>query len=112
MFGYPDLNDDERLALVSLLRLVVQADKQYSREEDSRLAQISSEMGDDLYDGTVTEARAKLPTPEDVRRHAAKVVRPESRAFILGLLQGIAAADGEATEEKVEIEALLRLWSL
>jgi uncharacterized tellurite resistance protein B-like protein len=111
MFGYADLNYDERLALVSLLRLVVQADKRYSPEEDTRLAQISAEMGDDLYDGTILEVRQKLPTPDHVRQHAATVTRPDARVFILGLLRGMASVDGEASEEAAEIESLSKLWN-
>lgn len=111
MFGYQDLTHDERIALVALLRLVVQADRRYTSAEDSRLAQISSEMGDAQYDDAVREAREKLPGPDEVRRNAATVDRAQARSFMLSVLEGIAVVDGEGAEGAAELESLRRLWN-
>lgn len=110
MFSFADLTLEERLVLVGMLKVVVQADDLYSKEEDKRLDQISEEMGNEVFDAAVAEAARRFKTLEEIRVNAASVERPEARALILETLKGMAGADGETSEETREIDALARLW--
>ncbi len=107
-----DLNGDERIALVGLVREVVLADSQISEDERDEVAEIVDAFGDEGYQGAVDAFDAKFSDEESFRRFLATITRQEARELIYGtVLQG-AAADAIEGGESELLSWLADVWKI
>ncbi len=107
-----ELSSEENIALVGLLKLVIQADKLYSLKESAELKHVASLIGADVFHRSVEAARKKLKTLEDVKAFAPSVTRQEARMLIFSLLQEMAHVDGVVADEEHSLEWLAKLWNI
>jgi hypothetical protein len=103
---------EENLALVGLLKAMIQADKVYSEGEAAQLEKISSQMGEELFHTTVGKARERFKTRGDIQRFSATIARPAARQLIFDALHQMAIADNELPVEKDLLKWLAKLWNL
>jgi uncharacterized tellurite resistance protein B-like protein len=112
-FTFGDLTDEERLALVGLLKVVIQADKLYGRLESVELKRLASQIGSDRFHEAVEQARVRFPSVDAIKEHAATIERPAARALIFEAVQGMALADQQLKPEELEVMRwLAELWRL
>jgi hypothetical protein len=105
-----ELNEEERLALVALLKLVVQADMEVTREEHVVLRGIASRVGEEAFWGAVEAAKPLVKTREDARTLARRVSRPEAQAAIYAALVE-AAEPGKVVEPELKVlDWLAETW--
>jgi len=106
-----DFTDVERLAFGGLIRLLVAADNQYSREEADALADLSEDLGADLW-ALVEAAAQHFEGVEQIRAAAADVHRPEVKELIYGALLGIGQRGTLGEGEQSLLDWLAQLWKL
>jgi uncharacterized tellurite resistance protein B-like protein len=107
-----DLTPEENLALVGLLKLVIQADKLYSRKESAELKRVAGLMGTEVFHRTVEEARLKFTTLADVETFAATITRQVAREQIYNVVLEMARVDGIPPAEQGSLDWLARLWNI
>ncbi len=107
-----ELQKDERIALLGLLKLMIQADKEMSNEEGRELNRVAEVMGPDLWKATKQEAMETLRTVEDIRRQAEKVERAEARELIYELVFDMALPGSVVDSEREELDWLVKLWGI
>lgn len=105
-----ELTSDERLALVSLLKLVVRADRQLSSPELNELREIARQVGRDLWHATIEQARSRFRSEQEVRTFAETITRPEAQKLIYKQLVRAARADGIVPQEASVLLWLARRW--
>ncbi len=108
-----DLNDNETLALVALLREVVAADGQYTDEEREQVDAARDGVGAARFAAAIERAKKELPTRAELKEFVVTLDRQDAKQLIWDFLAGAAAADGEvaATEEK-PLRWLLEHWKV
>lgn len=107
-----DLNADERIALVGLVREVVMADSQVSEDEIDEVAEIVDAFGEEGYQAAVEAFDARFADEESFRRFLATITRQEARELIYGtVLQG-AAADAIEGGESELLSWLADVWKI
>ena len=107
-----DLNPDERIALVGLVREVVLADNQISEDEIDEVAEIVDAFGDEGYQASVEAFDTRFSDEESFRRFLATITRQEARELIYGtVLQG-AAADAIEGGESELLSWLADVWKI
>jgi uncharacterized tellurite resistance protein B-like protein len=109
-FDFKDLTDDERLALVGLIKVVIQADRLYSEEEDAELKKVAYALGEELFIATVDQARERFKSLDAIKEHARTVERQEARELILTTVQEIAVSDEVSPEEAHVVDWLSEMW--
>jgi uncharacterized tellurite resistance protein B-like protein len=107
-----DLTSEENLALVGLLKLVIQADQLYTLKESAELRRVANLMGTELFHRTVEEARQKFKTLADVETFAATITRQIARKQIYDVVQEMARVDGVPAAEQGSLDWLARLWNI
>jgi hypothetical protein len=97
-----ELNQDERLALMGLLKAVIRADKDFSAEEAEEVKNVKAALGADVWRYTLDLARQHIHSLEDVKRAADQVLRQPARELIFGTLHAVAVpGDIVPAEEKI-----------
>jgi hypothetical protein len=107
-----ELTHDERLLLVGLLEMVVNADQVLSEEEDRALKRIAAQVGAEAFQAAIQEADARFTGPEDIRQLALAIQRPEARELIFTAIQEVAVSDEVTIEEMQLVNWLADLWDL
>jgi len=109
----PELAHGEGLALVGLLKRVIEADKRLALRESAMLQQLADAMGRHSFNQMVDEARARFPSLDALKAHVATIERPEARALIYRTAREMADVDGDrAFEEDALLGWLARLWAI
>jgi hypothetical protein len=107
-----DLNGDERIALVGLVREVVLADAQISEDERDEVAEIVDAFGEDGYQAAVDSFDGRFSDEESFRRFLTTISRQDARELIYGtVLQG-AAADAIEGGESELLSWLADVWKI
>jgi tellurite resistance protein len=108
-----ELLPEEGLALVGLVKMVIQADKRFTLKESAALQQLAEQMGRRTFNQLVDEARRRFPTLDALRAHVATVERPEARELIYRTATAMADADAVRTsEETAVLQWVAKLWGL
>jgi hypothetical protein len=107
-----ELTPVEELALIGLLKAVIQADLQLTSEENRHLDQLAEKMGRERFDLRVSEARQRFITLSDIKHHAEQIERQDARQFIFNLVSEMAKQDDLLTEEEDLLSWLAELWGL
>ena len=107
-----ELTNDEALALMGLLREIIQADNVYSQDERASIQKLAAEIGVDRFNAVVAEAKERFPSQKDVKDHAKTITRPEARRAIYEALSEVAAADELLPSEEKVLTWLRSWWKL
>jgi hypothetical protein len=108
----PDLDHDERLALVALIELVVGSDADVSDEEQAEIDRVADAFGDDAYRALATEADERFADEDELRSFLTATGRQEARELIYGT--ALAAALPEAVDERESalLDWLAKAWQV
>ena len=112
MLEMSELSHDEELALIGLLKAVIQVDKQLGFEESEELKRVAAMMGVERFRGRVEEARGLFDTLDSIKDHAKKVTRQPARQLIFNLLLEMAKRDDLLTGEEDLLEWIASLWEV
>ncbi|MEM7354593.1 MAG: hypothetical protein AAF657_27545 [Acidobacteriota bacterium] len=107
-----DMNDAERNALGTLVRLIVALDGDYSPAESDRVKAAAAELGEDDFWQAIQAAGQQHQDDDVVTTQANAVERQEARETIYGVLFGIAAAESIVSREGHVLDQLATAWSL
>jgi hypothetical protein len=96
----PDLNQDERTALVGLLKLIVMSDGEVSEDELEHVETLVEAFGDDGYQRSLDTFEQRFSDEESFKKFLKTIGRQESRDLIFGTVlesAGEGALDGAET---------------
>jgi hypothetical protein len=96
----PDLNQDERTALVGLLKLIVMSDGEVSEDELEHVETLVAAFGDDGYQRSLDTFEQRFSDEESFKKFLKTIGRQESRDLIFGTVlesAGEGALDGAET---------------
>ena len=105
-----DLNDDERLALVALVKSVVGANARATDEESAAVQRIAKALGPATYRALATESDEHVRDEETLRALLKRVARQDARELIYGAALEAATADVPADDESAFLAWLRRTW--
>ncbi|MBT3219209.1 MAG: hypothetical protein HN348_08970 [Proteobacteria bacterium] len=106
-----DLNLDEQVAFVGLVKLMIRADKEFTEQEALALVRYSEELPL-TWLPTVQRAKEEFKSRDDVFNAARAVARPEAQALIHGELAMIAFCDALVPAETSLLQQLSDIWGL
>jgi hypothetical protein len=107
-----DLDAEERLALVALVRFMVRMDGVFSPAEVTALTALAKEVGSAEFWATMSEVQQRVATADDMVQLTEQVRRREVQAWIYGVLLGLAAVDGVDGSEIQLLEWVQETWGL
>jgi uncharacterized tellurite resistance protein B-like protein len=107
-----ELTAGEALALLGLLREVVQADDVFSDAERASVAEIAAALGKARFDETAALAQRRFATRAALKEHAKTITRKEARVLIHATLVKVAESDGTAPPEEAPLRWLASWWDL
>ncbi|HJL15920.1 MAG TPA: TerB family tellurite resistance protein [Sandaracinaceae bacterium LLY-WYZ-13_1] len=107
-----DLNDDETLIFVGLLREMVQADGEYSDQEKDFVAEQSKALGADRFRQAMEEAKERYGDLASLKEAAKGVERQEARQLIFDRLIKSAVVDGVDEAEEKPLRWLAEHWKI
>jgi hypothetical protein len=112
MLEIADLTREEDLALIGLLKAVIQADKELSFEENEELKRIAGLMGRERFHERVGEAKEMFVKLSDIKGFVRKIDRKPARRLIFDLLKYMAERDGINPAEDELMAWLAEVWEL
>lgn len=107
-----DLNSEEKLALMGLLKLTISADLTLSPQEAAQLRRIADDMGQEAFRQARDIAKDKLTARSDIERAVRAVERPEAQRLIYGYAYEAACSDQLIPAELDVLHWAARVWSL
>jgi len=107
-----ELNHDERMALVALLKAVILAEQQVPIEEVEELQDIVEELGEDTYQSLLTEVDKRFSSEDDVRKCLASISRQDARELIYGTIMEMALAGSVDCGESEVLGWLADAWKV
>jgi Tellurite resistance protein TerB len=107
-----DLNEDERIALVVLLEVVVAADGEVSRDELTVIKRVIDAIGRGPYQAAVAAADARFDSDDAARAFLLTIERPEARALLYETALEAALAHGVAGAESELLTWLQKQWKV
>lgn len=107
-----ELNPTEQLVLVGLVKAVVHADQEVTREETAVIRAIAQECGTEAWNQRVADARLQLATADQLFELARQVTRVEARECIHAALRRLAEADQLAETEAEILQWVAEIWQL
>ncbi|MCB9594500.1 MAG: hypothetical protein H6719_17340 [Sandaracinaceae bacterium] len=105
-----ELTPDEDVALLALMREIIQADGDYSIEEQVLVAELRDEMGADRFDRAVAGATQRLATRRQLAAFVPTITRPGARKLIMRRLVMMSAADRVIGPEAQALRWLAEKW--
>jgi hypothetical protein len=107
-----ELTQAEELALVSLLKLIIRADKQLSGAEHDEVRKLATMMSQQRFADRVAEAQQLFSNQSEVKEHALTLQRQGARELIFSILYRLAESDGISLEEETLLAWLHEVWGL
>lgn len=107
-----DLNHDERLALVALLELVLESDRNPGDGEVAEIDRVIDALGRDEYQQLITEVDQRFPTEEELQAFLPSIVRQDARELIYGTALDTAIEDAVDVWESRLLDWLAKLWNV
>ena len=107
-----DLNQDERTALVGLMKLTVMSDGNVSEEELESVEDLVDAFGEEAYESTLDAFEKRFPDGESFKAFLGKIGRQDARELIFGTV--LEAAGSEAIEggEAELLDWLAKIWDI
>jgi hypothetical protein len=107
-----DLNADETLALVALIKAIVLSDQSVSAQEAESLPPLIEQIGEDRYRQSYAVAREQLADDVSLKAFLAEIRRPEAQRLIYDTIFRLARADGLHPEEGRLLDWVLATWRI
>lgn len=107
-----ELNDDERIALVTLLEMIVASDGGVTREELSHIKHVIHGLGEHAYRAAVAAADERFADDDTARRFLLGIAREPARELIFETALEAAMADGIAVSESEILTWVGKSWRL
>jgi hypothetical protein len=108
----PDLNQDERTALVGLMKLIVMSDGEVSEDELEDVETLVAAFGDEGYQRTLDAFEKRFQDEESFKKFLKTIGRQEARDLIFGtVLEGA----GEGALDNAEtglLDWLAQTWNV
>lgn len=106
------LTDEELLVLVGFLRVVVQADGEFSSAERDHVAIIRTALGEERLHHAMLQAAERFPDNESLKAATKAISRPDARRTIHEVLVRVAESDRVTPEEEKPLRWLESWWEL
>jgi hypothetical protein len=107
-----DLDREERLALVALVRAIVLADGKISADEAELVPEIIDALGEASYQEAFARALRVCPDEVALKTVVSPIGRPAARELIYRTIADLARADGLAAEELPLLRWLSSTWKV
>ena len=107
-----ELNEDERIALVTLLELVVASDGDVTREELSQIKHVIHGLGETAYRRAVAEADRRFTGDDAARAFLLTIERRGARELIYETALEAAIANSVGSKESEILTWLAEEWKL
>ena len=107
-----ELSQNERLALVALIKAVIMPEEQVPIEEVEDLRDIVEQLGEDTYQSLLTEVEERFSSEDDVRRFLATISRQDARELIYGTIMEMALSDSIDCTESEVLAWLAQAWNV
>src|SRR5262245_65083437 len=107
-----ELNVDERVALVGLVKTVLLADRRVSAQELEEIRDVADAIGQPSYEAALDTFDKRFPDEPSFRRFLETIDRQEARELIFGtILQG-ASIDAIEGRESELLSWLEKAWDV
>ena len=108
----PDLNQDERTALVGLMKLIVMSDGEVSEDELEDVETLVEAFGDEGYQRTLDAFEKRFQDEEGFKKFLKTIGRQEARDLIFGtVLEGAGEGALDSAETGL-LDWLAQLWNV
>jgi hypothetical protein len=107
-----DLSEDERTALVGLLKAVVLADGTISDEEIGEVDQVVEALGEEEYQRHMDRFEAKFTDLASFQKFLGTIERQDARELIFGTILSGAAGDAIEKGESDLLTWLAGAWDI
>ena len=107
-----DLDEDERLALVALMRGIVLADGDVSDDEAKVLPGVAEAMGKAAYHEAFAVVGQRFSDEDGLKEFLRGIGRQEARELIYRTLSELASVDGVSPTERYHLEWLEGAWGV
>ena len=105
-----DFSPEEDLALVGLMREIIQADDEYSDEERVEVDKLRDEVGLARFAVAIEVAKKRFRSRKELAAFVKTIERVEAQTTILRRLTELAAADGIHPAEEEPLRWLAAVW--
>jgi len=105
-----DLDADETLALVALMKAIVLTDGNVSAEEAEVVPDLIEEIGSERYQQSYTVAVQRLADDVSLKAFLGEIRRPEARRLILDTVSRLARIDGLSDGERALLAWVSSTW--
>jgi hypothetical protein len=107
-----DLNEDERVALVGLMKLVVMSDGEVSEDELEHVEVLVNAFREDGYRAALDRFERQFRDEADFRRFLQQIRRQDARDLIFGTILESAGEGALDTTETSLLDWLSRVWNV
>jgi hypothetical protein len=107
-----DLNQDERTALVGLMKLVVMSDGSVSEEELEHVEDLVEAFGEDGYQRTLDAFESRFEDAQSFRAFLRTIGRQDARELIFGTVLEGAGAEAVEGQESEMLDWLAKNWNV
>lgn len=105
-----DFTPEEDLALIGLMREIIQADDEYSDEERVEVDRLRDDIGAARFAVAIEVAKKQFKSRKDLAAHVVSIKRVAAQKTILLRLREVAEADGIHPAEQKPLEWLAKVW--
>jgi hypothetical protein len=107
-----DLDADETLALVALIKAIVLTDRNVSAQEAESLPPLIEQIGEDRYRRSYTVAKDRLADDASLKAFLGAIRRPEAQRLIYDTILRLARADGLHADEGKLLDWVFSTWKV
>ena len=107
-----ELDPNERIALVALIKTMALADHAVSSEEEDMLAGLIDEMGEEQYATAIDAADRRFETEAQLKAFLQTIQREEARELIYATALDLAMADVVSGNESPLLRWLASTWNV
>jgi hypothetical protein len=107
-----DLNEDEKTALVGLVKAVVLSDGKVSEDEREEVDQIVAALGEQAYQRHLDLFESRFPDEGSFQKFLKTITRQDARELIYGTVLSGAAADAIEGGESDLLSWLGTAWNI
>ena len=107
-----ELNHEETVVLLGFMRVIIQADGEFTESERVHVANVRDTLGLERFQTAMHEATQRFDTNDALKDATKAIARPEAREVIHALLVEVAEADSVTPEEEKPLRWIESWWSL
>lgn len=108
----PDLNQDERTALVGLIKLIVMSDGEVSEDELEHVEMLVGAFGEEGYRRTLDAFEARFQDEPSFRTFLKTIGRQDARDLIFGTVLESAGEGALDSAETGLLDWLVQAWNV